>query len=93
MTDITIVTHDGNFHADDVFSIAALKIIFPSFNLTRTRDAKVISQADIVIDVGNEYDPDKGRFDHHQRGGAGARENGIPFSSFGLIWQTTRHPQ
>ncbi|MGS0535084.1 MYG1 family protein [Pseudoalteromonas sp. SaAl2] len=87
MTDITIVTHDGNFHADDVFSIAALKIIFPSFNLTRTRDAKVISQADIVIDVGNEYDPDKGRFDHHQRGGAGARENGIPFSSFGLIWQ------
>ncbi|OUS74540.1 metal-dependent hydrolase [Pseudoalteromonas sp. A601] len=87
MTDITIVTHDGNFHADDVFSIAALKIIFPSFNLIRTRDAKVISQADIVIDVGNEYDPDKGRFDHHQRGGAGARENGIPFSSFGLIWQ------
>ncbi|MDN3378065.1 MULTISPECIES: MYG1 family protein [unclassified Pseudoalteromonas] len=87
MTDITIVTHDGNFHADDVFSIAALKIIFPSFNLIRTRDAKIISQADIVIDVGNEYDPDKGRFDHHQRGGAGARENGIPFSSFGLIWQ------
>lgn len=87
MTDITIVTHDGNFHADDVFSIAALKIIFPSFNLIRTRDAKIISQADIVIDVGNEYDPDKGRFDHHQRGGAGSRENGIPFSSFGLIWQ------
>ncbi|MFY8326215.1 MYG1 family protein [Pseudoalteromonas sp. ZZD1] len=87
MTDITIVTHDGNFHADDVFSVAALKLIFPSFNLIRTRDAKVISQADIVIDVGNEYDPDKGRFDHHQRGGAGARENGIPFSSFGLIWQ------
>ncbi|OUS39860.1 metal-dependent hydrolase, partial [Oleispira antarctica] len=28
-----------------------------------------------------------GRFDHHQRGGAGERENGIPYSSFGLIWQ------
>jgi uncharacterized UPF0160 family protein len=87
MNDKTIATHNGNFHADDVFSIAALKSIFPSFNLIRTRDLAIISQADIVIDVGGEYDPDTGRFDHHQRGGAGERENGIPYSSFGLIWQ------
>jgi len=87
MTDLTIATHSGNFHADDVFSIAALKAIFPSFKLIRTRDEALISKADIVVDVGGEYDPEKGRFDHHQRGGAGARENGIPFSSFGLIWQ------
>jgi uncharacterized UPF0160 family protein len=87
MNDKTIATHNGNFHADDVFSIAALKSIFPSFNLIRTRDLAIISQADIVIDVGGEYDPDAGRFDHHQRGGAGERENGIPYSSFGLIWQ------
>lgn len=87
MNDKTIVTHNGNFHADDVFSIAALKSIFPDFNLVRTRDLSVIAQADIVIDVGGEYNPDAGRFDHHQRGGAGARENGIPYSSFGLIWQ------
>jgi len=87
MNDKTIVTHNGNFHADDVFSIAALKVIFPSFKLVRTRDLAVIAQADIVIDVGGEYNPDAGRFDHHQRGGAGARENGIPYSSFGLIWQ------
>ena len=40
-----------------------------------------------MIDVGGEYNPELGRFDHHQRGGAGARENGIPYSSFGLIWQ------
>lgn len=87
MTDITIATHNGNFHADDVFSIAALKNIFPSFNLIRTRDLELIGKADIVIDVGGEYDADAGRFDHHQRGGAGGRENGIPYSSFGLIWQ------
>ena len=87
MNDKTIVTHDGNFHADDVFSIAALKHIFPSFELVRTRDLALISQADIVLDVGGEYDADTGRFDHHQRGGAGARENGIPYSSFGLIWK------
>ena len=87
MNDKTIATHNGNFHADDVFSIAALKSIFPSFKLIRTRDLALIGEADIVIDVGGEYDADAGRFDHHQRGGAGARENGIPFSSFGLIWQ------
>ena len=82
-----IVTHNGNFHADDVFSIAALKTIFPSFTLIRTRDLEVIAKADIVIDVGGEYDPETDRFDHHQRGGAGQRENGIPYSSFGLIWK------
>lgn len=86
-TDLTIVTHNGNFHADDVFSIAALQYIFPTFNLVRTRDLDVIAKADIVIDVGGEYDADAGRFDHHQRGGAGARDNGIPYSSFGLIWK------
>ena len=87
MNDKTIATHNGNFHADDVFSIAALKCIFPSFNLIRTRDLEIIAKADIVLDVGGVYDPDTGRFDHHQRGGAGQRENGIPYSSFGLIWQ------
>lgn len=83
----TIATHNGNFHADDVFSVAALKSIFPSFKLVRTRDLELIAKSDIVIDVGGEYDPDADRFDHHQRGGAGERENGIPYSSFGLIWQ------
>ena len=87
MTNITIATHNGNFHADDVFSVAALKNIFPSFNLIRTRNVELITKADIVIDVGGEYDADNGRFDHHQRNGAGQRENGIPYSSFGLVWQ------
>ncbi|MBL4911071.1 MAG: MYG1 family protein [Alteromonadaceae bacterium] len=87
MNDKTIVTHNGNFHADDVFSVAALKSIIPSFKLIRTRDLELINKADIVIDVGDKYDPDADRFDHHQRGGAGERKNGIPYSSFGLIWK------
>ena len=87
MTDLTVVTHNGNFHADDVFSIAVLKHVYPSFNLVRTRDKALMDSAYIVIDVGGQYDPDAGRFDHHQRGGAGERENGIPYSSFGLVWQ------
>jgi len=87
MKDKTIATHNGSFHADDVFSIAAFKLMDPSFTLVRTRDSELIAKADIVIDVGGEYDPETDRFDHHQRGGAGERENGIPYSSFGLVWQ------
>lgn len=87
MTHKTIATHNGNFHADDVFSVAALKSIFPCAELIRTRNLDTISNADIVVDVGGEYDAEKDLFDHHQRGGAGKRENGIPYSSFGLIWK------
>lgn len=87
MTHKTIATHNGNFHADDVFSVAALKSIFPCAALIRTRNLDTISNADIVVDVGGEYDAEKDLFDHHQRGGAGKRENGIPYSSFGLIWK------
>ncbi|MEO9654905.1 MYG1 family protein [Marinomonas sp.] len=82
-----IATHNGNFHADDVFAVATLKSLYPSAKLIRTRDLEVMAKADIVLDVGGIYDADKGRFDHHQKGGAGARENGIPFSSFGLVWK------
>jgi len=87
MNNKIVVTHNGNFHADDVFSIAALKRIFPSFELIRTRDSELIAKADVVVDVGGEYDPNTDRFDHHQRGGAGERENGVPYSSFGIIWK------
>ena len=87
MNDKIVVTHSGNFHADDVFSVAALKSVFSTFTLIRTRDAEVIAKADVVIDVGGEHNAATDRFDHHQRGGAGERDNGVPYSSFGLIWQ------
>ncbi|MEK7551850.1 MAG: MYG1 family protein [Patescibacteria group bacterium] len=84
-----IITHSGQFHADDVFAVAALQILFGEKNIkiTRTRDEKVIVRGDIVIDVGGIYDESKARFDHHQTEGAGKRENGIPYSSLGLIWK------
>ena len=33
----------------------------------RTRDPAVLNTCDIVVDVGAVFDPDKKRFDHHQR--------------------------
>ncbi len=87
---ITIVTHNSKFHTDDVFGVATLMLVLEKnheVNIVRTRDEKIITEADYVVDVGFLYDPEKNRFDHHQEGGAGKRENGIPYASFGLVWK------
>jgi uncharacterized UPF0160 family protein len=85
---IVVATHNGDFHPDDSFCIAALSILYQgNIKIVRTRDEKIISKADFVVDVGLEYDSSKNRFDHHQEGGAGKRENGIPYSTFGILWK------
>jgi uncharacterized UPF0160 family protein len=90
-----IITHSGNFHPDEVFGVAALRIFFgkeavKDIEIIRTRDLKIIegkNQEDIVLDVGFKYISEENRYDHHQEGGAGKRENGVPYASFGLIWK------
>jgi uncharacterized UPF0160 family protein len=85
-----IFTHSGNFHPDEVLGTAALRLLFPDAEIVRTRDIKTLEEKDredIVLDVGLKYVPEENRFDHHQEGGAGKRENGIPYASFGLIWK------
>lgn len=87
MTDtITACTHDGTFHADDVFATALLKMMYgDSLKVIRTRDAAVIDQADIVYDVGGVFHPDTLRFDHHMADFP-KRADQTPYSSVGLIW-------
>ena len=80
-------THNKIFHADDVCGTATCDLLGMITSLVRTRDYLTIKSADIVIDVGYVYDPDRGRYDHHQEGGAGSRSNGIPYASFGLVWK------
>lgn len=82
-----VATHDGGFHADEVFAIAVLRAALGEFDLVRTRDADRQAAADLRVDVGGRSDAATGDFDHHQRGGAGERENGIPYASFGLVWR------
>ncbi len=84
---LVIATHSGSFHADDLFACAALKLAYPNAKIVRTRDAAIIHAADIVLDVGGMYDPAQNRYDHHQKGGAGIRDNKIPYAAFGLIWK------
>jgi len=83
-----VVTHNANFHADDVFATATLDLVFNGdIEVIRSRDQEIIDGGDIVYDVGGIYDPEKNRFDHHQSEGAGVRENGVPYAAFGLIWK------
>ena len=86
-----VVTHSGSFHADDIFACATLSLYFKKnnmkYSLDRTRDEQIIKNADYVFDVGGIYNPDMNRFDHHQIGGAGKRDNDIPYAAFGLVWK------
>lgn len=89
MKKITIVTHSGSYHADDLFAVAALSLFLApeKIEVVRTRDPAIISKGDYVVDVGGVYDEKLHRFDHHQTGGAGVRANGIPYAAFGLVWK------
>lgn len=82
-----VVTHSGDFHADDVFAVATLRLALKEIEIVRSRDHGVVENGDYIVDVGGLNDPDANRFDHHQEGGAGARENGISYASFGLVWK------
>lgn len=87
MTITHLVTHSGGFHADELLSSVVLTRLFPQAELRRSRDRQWITPAahKIIFDVGGAHDVDAQIFDHHQRPGP-LREDGQPFSSFGLIW-------
>ena len=76
------VTHSGTFHVDDVISTIFLSKIFKEINLIR------------VPSINNRNIDNKlvfvfflGEFDHHQKNRNGKRENGIYYSSIGLLWK------
>lgn len=76
------VTHSGTFHVDDVISTIFLSKIFKEINLIR-----VPSMENRNADNKLFFDIGLGEFDHHQRNRNGKRENGIYYSSIGLLWK------
>jgi uncharacterized UPF0160 family protein len=82
-----IATHDGSFHADEVFAVAALVLLGGPIEVLRTRDRDSLERADLRVDVGFRHDPATGDFDHHQRGFDEVRPHGVRYASFGLIWR------
>jgi len=86
MSPLRVATHPGPFHADEVFAYALLRVFLGAeLELVRTRDLRLIAQADLAIDVGGEYDASRGRFDHHQRSYQG------PLSSAGMVLNWLEH--
>lgn len=67
-----IVTHAGQCHADDLMAVALICIkerVDPrSIEILRINDGKAedFPDADFIVDVGKQYDPEKKWFDHHQ---------------------------
>lgn len=89
-----IAVHNGKFHADDVCAVATMLLYLGiadpesmAVEIIRTRDKAQMDEADYVFDVGMEYDPARHKYDHHQDGGAGVRDNGISYAAFGLAWK------
>jgi uncharacterized UPF0160 family protein len=90
MSKLVAGTHGGEFHGDDVFGAATLKLAFPEIEFIRTREQVELSRANLRFDVGGVYNGVTD-FDHHQKGFCNARENGIKYSSFGLLWKAFSH--
>jgi len=90
--DTFICTHHGTFHADEVMACAMLKCLddYSSLPVLRSRDSEEIDKATIVVDVGGTYEPDKKRFDHHQKTFTETYSEayqGIKLSSAGLVFK------
>ncbi|MEO9460068.1 MAG: MYG1 family protein [Lentilitoribacter sp.] len=87
MTITHLITHSGGFHADELLSSVILTKLFPNAELLRTRDRDWLTPSlnKIIYDVGGDYNADNQIYDHHQRPGP-LRQDGQPYSSFGLIW-------
>lgn len=81
-----LVTHSGRFHADEVFA-TSMVLMVEEHEVIRSREQEIIDQADIVLDVGAEYDIERQRFDHHQNSFTEERDDGTPYATAGLIWE------
>jgi uncharacterized UPF0160 family protein len=66
-----IFVHSGLFHGDDVFAVAAAKILWPEAEILRVRELpKDFSNInDIALDIGGEFSFSNNIYDHHFKGG------------------------
>ena len=76
------ITHSGKFHVDDVISTIFLSKILKKVILLRIPTMENENLENKIV-----YDIGLGEFDHHQKNRNGKRENGIYYSSIGLLWQ------
>eukprot|EP01084_Bolivina_argentea_P163355 284197_1 len=65
-----IGTHCDTFHCDEALACSILTSLpeYKDATIIRTRNREKLAKCDIVVDVGDVYDAQRLRFDHHQRG-------------------------
>ena len=92
MAKIRLITHNSVFHCDEVMATAILKAVYPlpSVEIIRTNNPKFYENNNsdyynIIYDIGF------GELDHHQKGGNGVRDNGVPYAAAGLVWKKYCH--
>lgn len=90
MSGPTICTHSGSFHADESLAVYMLRLLpeYKNSPVVRSRDPAAWEKADIVVDVGGQYDGKK-FFDHHQRGFSEtfSGSHATKLSSAGLVYK------
>ncbi len=88
---LTIQTHNGKFHCDEVGAISILVNCHKDYQIRiiRSRDPELMVKADILVDVGGIYDDNIRRYDHHQKEckETFTPESKIPLSSIGMVWK------
>lgn len=83
---LKLFTHNGIFHADDVFAAALLSLMAEDIQVTRGGDTEVPEGSEwIVFDIG------EGELDHHsvenkERNGTHPGTD-IPYAACGLVWK------
>mmetsp|Transcript_68472 Transcript_68472/g.200286 ORF Transcript_68472/g.200286 Transcript_68472/m.200286 type:complete len:381 (-) Transcript_68472:162-1304(-) len=87
-----ICTHHGTFHADEAMACAMLKCLpeYASMPILRSRNQAEIEKAAVVVDVGGTYEPERHRYDHHQKTFTDTYSEayaGIKLSSAGLVFK------
>lgn len=84
---LNLFTHDGIFHADDVFAAALLSMMAEEIHVVRGGDADVPQNEEgwIVFDIGG------GELDHHSPENKEANgvhpDTSVPYASCGLVWK------
>ena len=84
---LNLYTHDGQFHADEVFATAMLSLLSDDVNIVRGSDLDLPEDREnwIIYDIGG------GELDHHtpeNKVNNGCHPNtDIPYAACGLVWR------
>ena len=84
----TLIVHSGVMHADDIMTAAILSYAYPGIEIKRMLDKDITEEMKedsrtLICDIGKEYNPKKGLFDHHND--CTLMADGVKHSAVGLI--------